>query len=714
MMLNWWLGKSVEGPGRVDDGQEPPETPAPIFAARAVKSAIFGTPAPPPDDDTVHGGEAIQQETTIDNTMKFNARSISPTKPNGILLTPGTATSRRKTVSFGNEVVDNESKDKAGKSGIPNDCPGKFPSPWSAKSTRKTALTRTLENARNSKTEKSTGLGKSLLRNEVVVTEDFPEDKDEFELEDRYFGRSKLNDEEEEKGYIPRDEVDGDMTLDINEPHSQSGKYWKDNYDRYHEEAKAEMRKLLKYKQLAKSYAKKKDAEAIDLGEKLKEEQRKVSCMEHNISELVAQIASIEVDGGESNTPALMKELARQTAMAVQYRALVQELRDDHEGKTGAANNGIRETKYASPGEERKLLETQQEPQKIRENLQDLAALRNEVHSLKLNLSTTERENKKLALELSRTKLDLERSEKRRQNLEEGRQKRDEMLASLQKEYDRMKSLAKTNREYGVELATKKNDQVRQLKTELLEAQHSIEAYEALVSGKKLGGHAASKPVDVRKSSKEVREVRRHSSGQTVTEQRGTKAETGNNENANPESRAADGPAKNAPSNKDTLDEVHLPYTNARANHLALSEIVNNANSEDHAQKRDRAAIGFTPLANRFSDMTLDSPPKLDFPSPEPSLPAHPRGKSIHEKTCAHASPRPSIFTYPSSPPKMTAPKPLKLDNAMQSANDESKPRSTLSRQNSTKEARDDIDLPSRQRSSLICQANHLDLNTKK
>ena len=84
-------------------------------------------------------------------------------KPQGILLTPGTATVRRKTVSFGDGVFDNEGKDAIGKSGVPNDCPGKFPSPYTPKPkvnenlepARRTALTETLEAARDGKTKKS-------------------------------------------------------------------------------------------------------------------------------------------------------------------------------------------------------------------------------------------------------------------------------------------------------------------------------------------------------------------------------------------------------------------------------------------------------------------------------------------------------------------------------------------------------------------------------
>jgi len=102
------------------DSLEYPETPAPVFAARAFKSAIFGTPAPE-DDDTFEIAKAGN------TAARERSGSMSPTK-RGILMTPGTATNRHKTVTFGTDI-EHELK-KESKSGIPDDCPGKFPSPW--------------------------------------------------------------------------------------------------------------------------------------------------------------------------------------------------------------------------------------------------------------------------------------------------------------------------------------------------------------------------------------------------------------------------------------------------------------------------------------------------------------------------------------------------------------------------------------------------------
>ena len=106
-----------------------PETPAPLFAIRAFKSALFGTPAAEDEGEEERTLELKDQKdghqlTTSDslnpsawnsketaNTRKDDSSTTangnaSPTK--SILLTPGTASNRRKTVSFGDGVVDND------------------------------------------------------------------------------------------------------------------------------------------------------------------------------------------------------------------------------------------------------------------------------------------------------------------------------------------------------------------------------------------------------------------------------------------------------------------------------------------------------------------------------------------------------------------------------------------------------------------------------
>jgi hypothetical protein len=93
---------------------------------------------------------------------------------------------------------------------------------------------------------------------------------------------------------------------------------------------------------------------------------------------------------------------------------------------------------------------------------------------------------------------------------------------------------------------------------------------------------------------------------------------------------------------------VASPALEHRSSHSALSEITNNASKERLAfQKSD--LVQFTPLADRFSSMSLEKP-NLELPSPEPSL-LHVPSRAIHDKIC-QASPRPSMFNIASSPPK--------------------------------------------------------------
>lgn len=194
-----------------------------------------------------------------------DALGFSPSKPpNGILMTPGT-TRRNKSVSFGAQVVDNEGK-KVGRSGLPNSCPGKFPSPWTSKmdvssltdlsgtsSQKRTKLTQTLHDVRDaSKTKKR------------------PE-KPEIKSKD-----------------------DMDLTVDFLEPRSQSGKYWKREYEAYAEKTQREVKKLLVKQKIAKEYAKDKDVELLAMTEQLRQETAKAEKLEANFKLLESQMRELK------------------------------------------------------------------------------------------------------------------------------------------------------------------------------------------------------------------------------------------------------------------------------------------------------------------------------------------------------------------------------------------------------------------------------------
>ncbi|KOS21336.1 hypothetical protein ESCO_006712 [Escovopsis weberi] len=293
-------------------------------------------------------------------------------QPQGILLTPGTATSRRKRVSFKHDALTTT------KSISPFDGPRDGV-------VKRTRLSEALDKARR-----------------PAKTVDAPQPKAETD-----------SDWEEEGDYDDGydEDVDGDVgaqdfTLDLNEPHSQSGKYWKGEFERYRSEAAAELEKLVKYKQRAKSYAREKDVEAMQLAEKLREEQEKVVAMEKKIAENASQMAAKQRESCSIETAELLATLTQQTALATKSRHRVQELEeqledllqgrdyddddDDDDNDNNNNNNNIRgrrrRTSMPSSATQKTLLETQRELRRARTQLKELDDLRVEVSSLKAQL----------------------------------------------------------------------------------------------------------------------------------------------------------------------------------------------------------------------------------------------------------------------------------------------------------------------------------------
>ncbi|KAK0720655.1 spindle pole body formation-associated protein-domain-containing protein [Lasiosphaeris hirsuta] len=455
-MISWALRRNSESAkdalGADDTQVDVPDTPAPVFAVRALKTALFGTPAP------------RERAAPVDKVAQQKAASASqpedrsPIKPAGILLTPGTGTTRRKRVSFGRDVKAGAVIEKPSTSGLPDECPGKFPSPWagngngSETSTNsgngphraKTRLTAAMENARKGKvTESAT---------------DAKEPEDAWEE-------------------IDEDDFDADVTVDLNEPHSRSGKYWKSYFESYHADAKAEMEKLVKYKLLAKSYAKKKDAEAVDLNQKLKEEQEKVKGMEQKVAELGRQVATRARRTGGDYDPGLMDELTKQTALSLEYKKQVDELEAillenaDYESD----DREQRQRRIASPRTQKTLLETQRELRRARSQVRELDKLREERDRLRSELKFAEQRAAKLVEENRRISGDLTHGTSTIRDLERKLEEskaetlqKDGELKKLRKDYDKLKDDAKARYSEAHQVLQKKNDKISNLQDEIV------------------------------------------------------------------------------------------------------------------------------------------------------------------------------------------------------------------------------------------------------
>ncbi|KAI0593057.1 spindle pole body formation-associated protein-domain-containing protein [Biscogniauxia sp. FL1348] len=452
-MLGWAIKKGFQSATGLDNAPEAadgdttqidiPDTPAPVFAARAIRNALWGQSAPQDQIAPVETRKRSEPPTLaapITSTNAIDAESndfASPTKPAGILLTPGTATARRKRVSFGHDV-------KAGNNSV--EC---SPSVTSSanRQRKKTALQQVLENSRTIKPNKEV----EKPEEPAPVAESL-DDISEDDWED--------------------DVCNHDVTVDLNEPHSESGKYWKSEFERYREEAKSDIERLVKYKALAKSFAAKKDAEANGLSQKLKEEQAKVIEMEERITGMASQITGKRGhgEGGENGT--LMKDLAKQTTLAAQYREQVKELESLLKDTCGEANpnQSDRQHQKAASGAD-STAEIQQELKKVKSELKHMERLREDVNQLKAELAKSRQEVARLEEDKSAGGVTessrVQRLEKKLREVKDESRQKDTELRKLRRDYESLKRDAKNRTAEALQVLHDKNEKIAELESNI-------------------------------------------------------------------------------------------------------------------------------------------------------------------------------------------------------------------------------------------------------
>ncbi|KAK4137677.1 hypothetical protein BT67DRAFT_117807 [Trichocladium antarcticum] len=444
-MISWALKRNSDSARDAPTGDDTtqidlPDTPAPVFAVRALRTVLFGTPAP---RERRAASKAKKDTAAQQATTRPAPSDQSPARPTGILLTPGTGTTRRKRVSFGNDVKQGSGgAARAGTSGLTDECPGKFPSPWvdrdagEGQSRPKTKLQQAMEGSRKHNS-KDGGTDEKDFAPPVNEPED---------------GWEEVDDESE---------FEGDVTTDLNEPHSRSGKYWKSYFETYHTDAKAEMERLVKYKHLAKSYAKMKDAEALDLNQKLKEEQAKVKAMEEKAAEMSRHATLAARRRGGQSDPKLTDELSKQTALATEYKKQVDELESLlQEGIDEVGNGRPRHHRVASPRTQRTIMEAQRELRRARAQVRELEKLQEERDRLRSELKFTEQRAAKLSDENKKLSVELSQSTSRVQDLE----KRLEDSKGL---YEKLKDDAKSRYLEAQQVLRKKNEKISELEEEI-------------------------------------------------------------------------------------------------------------------------------------------------------------------------------------------------------------------------------------------------------
>ncbi|KAL4883320.1 spindle pole body formation-associated protein-domain-containing protein [Aspergillus karnatakaensis] len=472
-MMGWMGGQNDQ---TADDSKimEPPETPAPMFALRAFQSALFGTPKADDEDLTNAHLKPKQQshnfqpakdnvsqkpieqktESTKATAAEFDlAMNASPTK--SILMTPGTVSNRRKTVSFGEGVVDNERRREDASNRIvktPITVSGNISSQWASGSSegKRSRLTQTLMDSREkpSRSEK-------------------PSQKP---------GESRSKTEPKAEAAAPQGD-DNDDTINMNEPRSRSGKYWKAEFDSYRTKTALEIKRLIQYRSAAKTFAKKKDEEAYRLATKLKEEELKVEEMERHVTQLASTMVA---ENTRADKEQLVQDLTKQTALALQYKHKVSMLRKvlEQHGVVGSEVDVIagqcdssitpKETSEALQKTQQALAQANAKITDMKQQNSDFEKLKGLALSSEQKASDLEKENAMLKNTLARFKQEASKYEGRRKEREAKLKQREAKLETRIQEYrERLKSTTQQQREQEEDMKVSFNDERHRMQDQI-------------------------------------------------------------------------------------------------------------------------------------------------------------------------------------------------------------------------------------------------------
>lgn len=429
---------------------ESPETPAPVFAVRAFKTALFGTPHPDQNDEATeekaspeHAGKTKHSPRAKITTPKIGIKSyaaraqrstplMSPAK--GILVTPGTAAGRRKTVSFGGH-------------GIPDEVT--FAKPQDTSRANVEGSQEILGASPLEKTEKQSQslptLTKELFEAQLDAS------KQRLNAHERpaeaSLGTKSFSADIELVGLHPVQsaslEASLDFTVDLTKPRSQSGQHWKAEFEQYQKNSDLELKKIIQNGQNVKSYAEKKDVEATALHEKLKRELSKCAAMETKVSRLATQLANSKGHGAErsKDQAKLMDDLSRQTALAIRYKQKADRYR--------IAIKQQKSSTLGGPCDEDQTEDLSAEITHVLDGAinsgdsggqSELDMLRGELHALRSKLDIAEQKaaklelvNAKLTKNFLRVQDEMENCDARRARKETSLRKREEVLVAEKK-----------------------------------------------------------------------------------------------------------------------------------------------------------------------------------------------------------------------------------------------------------------------------------------
>ncbi|KAL8970499.1 MAG: hypothetical protein Q9183_001493 [Haloplaca sp. 2 TL-2023] len=628
--------------------EEPPETPAPVFALRAFKTTLFGTPHPSSPDEAGDGekpsptraGKSKQSPLARLATPKAGAKThtsralkatplTSPTK--GILVTPGTAATRRKTVSFGNLEIGG-----AVRTGQPEHGPPEIKDDSDARvNTRATA-------------EGGEAQAQAQARQPDLTSEEFEAklDASKSRLSDKRGSNKTAISHKPSKDMMGSEkppppsaltDVTPDVTMDLSKPRSQSGQHWKAEYERYQKNSDREFKRVIQHEQNVKSYAEKKDAETRDLQDKLKRELDKCAAMEFKVSKLATQLVSGRSGdaGGSVAQETLIHDLSKQTALALKYRRKADRYRKatQHQKLSSVGQIYDEERDNTNDLEGDEVSNTYDLPAtEASETASEIATLQNDLRAMRIKLNTTEERAAELEASNAKLKRDFLRLKSEMKN-DDGRHLRRE--ASWR---EREKKLMADNKACEAKL--------RQLKET---GRDSIRS-----DNKRPLANEVQKPLV--RSPSHGRDVETEDVTESKDPQRWSNRNTRNKHqsDAKPSTRASiDIWTTNSNESGETTPSAADPAVNISS--IAMSE----ANHDPDALREiDR---------NSIQDYPSQTPPSPDSPQPildclaqvnsslQPDLPSTTEpwltsaSKRMNDRRQTIASPRPSVVTMASS-----------------------------------------------------------------
>ncbi|KAJ0415951.1 spindle pole body formation-associated protein-domain-containing protein [Aspergillus carlsbadensis] len=466
-----WIGGQNDQTADESKIMEPPETPAPIFALRAFQSALFGTPKAGDEDITnsnLNPNQQMSDNTSTQKPAEQKENSATITKPEpdptttatsptkSILMTPGTASNRRKTVSFGEGVVDNERKrDDASNrwAKTPVMASGNISSQWTSSSSegKRSRLTQALMDSREKPSRAS----------------EKPAQKP---------SQPSFSEAGSKPAHTPPQGADDEDTINMNEPRSRSGQYWKTEFDSYRAKTALEIKRLIQYRSAAKQYAKMKDDEAYRLAMKLKEEELKVEEMERQVMQLASTMVAEDTGADDRQ---LVRDLTKQTTLALEWRHKANLLREALE-KHGIVGNEVDKVAGQSDADipakavSEALAKTQQaldqanaKIEEMKQQQPDFENLRGLALSSEQKASELEKENAMLKHTLARVKQETSKYEDRRKEREAKLKQREAKLETRIREYrERLKTTTQHHREQEEAMKASFDDERRSLRVQ--------------------------------------------------------------------------------------------------------------------------------------------------------------------------------------------------------------------------------------------------------